>query len=236
MKAKKMTQKLTLLTFTALFIAFMFNACSDVVSPDNDTSIISEETDMQDVFGWNQSTGGEAMPGTVPNFSEDFKLIAGQTINAGTVRLQKRNNTLSVITLIDNDKLDGDWGITGTHVWVGNSVDDIPKTGNGNLRFNQFYENSYSKPYPTSERMRINLANDPNFDIDSCPLIAVVHASINELDENGDLIKDEDETAFGGKDKEDIQQNGRWWFYMEVGCNGDTGGEFIFSSNAGNRR
>jgi hypothetical protein len=51
MKAKKMTQKLTLLTFTALFIAFMFNACSDVAGPNegisetSDNSLISQEHD-----------------------------------------------------------------------------------------------------------------------------------------------------------------------------------------------
>ena len=56
MKAKKMTQKLTLLTFTALFIAFMFNACSDVTSPNEgisetgENALISQEhEDLQDV-------------------------------------------------------------------------------------------------------------------------------------------------------------------------------------------
>ena len=56
MKAKKMTQKLTLLTFTALFIAFMFNACSDVAGPNegiseiNDNALISQEHDgLEDI-------------------------------------------------------------------------------------------------------------------------------------------------------------------------------------------
>jgi len=53
MKAKKMTQKLTLLTFTALFIAFMFNACSDVAGPNENigSEISSTETEMQDFRG-----------------------------------------------------------------------------------------------------------------------------------------------------------------------------------------
>ena len=72
MKAKKMTQKLTLLTFTALFIAFMFNACSDVAGPNENlgneySQLSSVETETEDIRSRSRrsTVGGQST--TIPS-------------------------------------------------------------------------------------------------------------------------------------------------------------------------
>ena len=235
MKAKKMTQKLTLLTFTALFVAFMFNACSDVAGPDSDNSIMSEGTDTQDVFGWNQGTGG-TVTGEYEDFRNTYTLIAGQTNRFGSVLLQKREYDLTVTARLDRQKVGDGWGVRNTHVWVGNNINDVPTAGQGqnrNLSYGAFpFEIENDKPYPAGARISFNLTDEllEDFNINVCPMYIVVHTSLVELDGSNNEV----ETQTGFADENDPNGQGQWWRYVKIDC--ETTGTGTFTGGAGNRR
>ena len=127
MKAKKMTQKLTLLTFTALFIAFMFNACSDVTSPNenlgNEYSQLSfaeaEEEDMRS-RRTRQTTEVEA----VTNCTLDYYILSsGNERNRPDNAIGKVTPTLDLVnhTLKLKFEADDDYEFMHTVVHIGTS-------------------------------------------------------------------------------------------------------------------
>ena len=111
MKAKKMTQKLTLLTFTALFIAFMFNACSDVAGPNENlnneySQLNSSDTEMQDIRSRRLRTTSGGQSVSPPSCSIGDQIItaggAGQNVDerteVGTISVTYDNGDL-VLTI-----------------------------------------------------------------------------------------------------------------------------------------
>jgi len=132
MKAKKMTQQLALLIFSALFIAFMFNACSDVAGPNENlgneySQISSAESEQQDLRrrGARTTTAGESV--SPPSCTLD-PIILGygdpktQTGNV-TPSFDGNGNLILLIEAI------GDWKFSETLVYVGN--DPPPGPGQG---------------------------------------------------------------------------------------------------------
>ena len=220
----------------SVFLLLSLSACSDVVSPDNESAISSEETDMQNVFGWNQGIGGAVNPGEVPDFSHTYDLIAGQDIPFGTVSMRKRGNNLNITFRLNREKVDDGWGIKTTHIWVGNDINNVPTSGgSGNLRFGHFPYQSENKekPYPAGESISIDLTSEKlkDFDSSKCPMYIVAHTAISQLDSNGREVSSQ--TGFAD---ENVGQTGnQWWRFVRIGCEGEQGGG-SFTGTAGNRR
>ena len=140
-----MTQKLTLLTFTALFIAFMFNACSDVAGPNENldgevSQLSSADAEMQDFFRFmpRRIGGGEA---ALPNCSLNDQIISYGGANdsledriadekdIGAVEVKLEGGKVYLTVNIDDYSL---WEVVKVEVYI--SKGNIQFTGNNSDR------------------------------------------------------------------------------------------------------
>ena len=200
-----MTQQLTLLTFTALFIAFMFNACSDVAGPnenlDNEYSqLSSSETEMQDLRrrGARTTTAGESTAETIGDLSCTLQSIdleygggsqgQGQRHKAGEITPSFSNGKLIILYSPDED-----WTISETYFHV--QINDGTFPDNFGDWDTPGYEGVYS-PYKDEPFTREFDLND--FELNqSISVGAKAQMHYNGNDNNGQTATAGEEKAFG---------------------------------------
>lgn len=132
-------------------------------------------------------------------------LIAGQTINAGVINLSFDSDNLYVTYNTTNG-----WLLDEVHLWIGTSLAQLPKAGNGNPKIGHF-------PYKASN---LGLVNSYGFTI---PLNAfggyesvcegtyyvAAHAVVKKSNGNGGFVS---ETAWGQGPR--ITNKGNWAMYF----------------------
>lgn len=152
-----------------------------------------------------------------------WTLWAGQTIDVGTVTVSNDADNVYVTYTLTYDP-NGDGVVDGyfgtLHLWIGNDLSLLPRSGGGNPNPGQFCDADggacYTPPdntttthtftMPFSELSITNVQG-----VCGKTLFVVTHAEAN-VDSDGDGTIDP-ETAFGG-DKDGDTGN-RWWFYAE---------------------
>ena len=193
-----MTQKLTLLTFTALFIAFMFNACSDVAGPNENlnneySQLSSSETEMQDLRrrGARTTTAGASTAETIGDLSCTLDPIdlryGGQNRKTGTVTPSFNDGKLILLFTPDNN-----WAISETYVHV--KINDGTFPTNFGDWDTPGYEGVYS-PYRTEPFTRE--ADLSNFELnDSISVGAKAQSHQNGNTNGGQTATAGDENAW----------------------------------------
>ena len=211
-----MTQKLTLLTFTALFIAFMFNACSDVAGPNENlnneySQLSSSETEMQDLRrrGARTTTAGESTAETIGDLSCTLQAIdlkygggaqgQGNRQKVGTVTPSFNNGKL-ILLFTPNDG----WSVSETYVHV--KINDGTFPTNFGDWDTPGYEGVYS-PYRTEPFTRE--ADLSNFELnDSISVGAKAQSHRNDNGNGG-------ETATAGEEDAWAQHK---YFNITINC------------------
>lgn len=148
-----------------------------------------------------------------------FKLLAGQTIEAGTVTGTVANNTLQVTF-----SATGGWELSEAHLWVGSSIIDLPQTKTGNPVPGQFPYKSGNISGATSYTFTLPLAS-LNF---SCPSADVIyylaaHAALRKANGDGTY-----QTETGWSQGSPITTRGSWATFstLTLTCNCGGGGEY----------
>ena len=138
---------------------------------------------------------------------QSWTLWAGQTQDVGTVEVT--NDATNVYVTYTLTAPGATFG--GLHLWVGNDLNNLPKTKTGNPEPGQF-------PYKadatglTTYKFTIPLAGLSITDITgACPLDlnVVAHAEVNNVPHTDGSTSNE--TAFGGD--HDGPTGSRWWYY-----------------------
>ena len=217
MKAKKMTQKLTLLTFTALFIAFMFNACSDVTSPNENlgnevSQLSSSETEMQDFrrFTSNRTGGGEVTPPPPTCSLSDQDVTFGR---GNGDSFEDRNKVGTVSVRFNDGKIylkatinDPDYVIYNIKVYI--SKNDIKFTGNQRDRvLDKDYDNETSTNELDFTLSEYGIGTGEQFNV-------AMHVNVHELDVDGNTVID-NESAWAG---EKAGTANRYYFTINYSC------------------
>lgn len=143
------------------------------------------------------STDANAGEGCVP-------LLAGQTIDVGTVCVEFVDEQLRVTYTMD----DG-WELTEAHLWAGESLEDLPQTQKGNPIVGHFPYHSCDITPTTSYSFYV--------DISSCNQVLYVaaHAEVRMDEGDGTYLT---ESAWGGGTR--IVEKGNWatYFTVETEC------------------
>jgi hypothetical protein len=146
---------------------------------------------------------------------DERPLLAGQTIDAGTVNTWNSNQKVMV-----QIRTQDDWLIEATQIYVGyNTGDDLlPVTKKGNVIPGKFpYKQEYENPV-TTHQLTLDLKEDLEFSWGSqfhdlrIPTLAV-HADLVKLDSRGKVIAEEGAWAFG-PDEFDGSQWGWTFSYL----------------------
>jgi len=140
-----------------------------------------------------------------------WNLMAGQTIDVGSVTVKNDTDNLYVTYTLDYPN-----ATFGTlHLWVGNDLANLPKNSQGTPVPGQFPykpdatgQTSYTVVIPLTD---LSIADVTK----ACPLALYVVAHAEVVNVNGN-----NETAFGG-DLTGSSDKGRWWYYgkYNVCCN-----------------
>ena len=146
-----------------------------------------------------------------------FPLLAGQTIDAGTVCLSIDAGALNVTY-----STTGGWELTEAHLWVGQTLDDLPQTKTGNPIPGKFPYNSGDITGLTSFTFSIPLTNPLiNF---SCPsddvtFLLAAHAALRKPNGDGTF-----QTETGWSDGSPITTKGNWATFSTFTLSCDCGG------------
>jgi hypothetical protein len=156
--------------------------------------------------------------GCVPigiNGPDQFTLLAGQTIDAGTVSLSLVSPTDdSKSNLYVTYKTTGKWELEKAHLWVGSDIEKIPQNHKGNPTPGKF-------PYKTRDLDRATVSHTfivplKDLRLSSCPGTSAVlniaaHAALLIRKDEGDIIV---QTATGYSDgKKIVLEKGNWATY-----------------------
>ena len=161
---------------------------------------------------------GLVFPGLVPAQTGDFvfttKLLAGQTIDVGEVRVWNDGGTLYIKYVTS-----GRWCLRETHLHVATSLDGIPQTKKGNPIPGQFTYNDQHECV-TEYLYTIPLGSWPP----GTQLFIAAHAEVLHLDKYGRVNQEETAWAYGpgfpGK-------NWATYFKYSVVCTGRIG-DFVW--------
>ncbi len=160
---------------------------------------------------------GECVAG-VSGGAQTFALLAGQTIPAGTVSVNVNGTNLEVTFATT-----GGWELSEAHLWIGNSLDDLPQTKSGNPIPGKFPYNSGSLAAGTaSHTFSIPLSNPiVNF---SCPAADTIyymaaHASVRKAKGDGTY-----QTETGWSEGSPITSKGNWATFSTFSLTCDCGG------------
>lgn len=179
-------------------------ACSQEGSP-----VASQEFDIQ-------SNPGAAR--VVVKAESCVDLLAGQTIQAGSVCVSIQGNDLAVTY-----KTDSGWTIKEAHLWAGLSLAQMPQTNNGNPKIGNFPHHSGALSGAASYSFSVPLSV---FGLDSgmtscndVNALVVAHAVVSRITPSGAV---QTETAYGEGTR--LVQKGNWatWFSASLGCEKDT--------------
>lgn len=145
---------------------------------------------------------GECLPSVVGGQAQ-FALLAGQSINAGTVTVTVDGAALKV-----RYQTSAGWELSETDMWVGTSLSDLPETKQGNPSPGQFPYKASSLSGATAYEFSVPLQSPAiNFD---CPTSNAVyylaaHASLKKRNVDGSY---QQET--GWSDGSRITTRGNW--------------------------
>ena len=167
------------------------------------------------VFGSAVSSYAECVATVDGSGIQTQTLLAGQTINAGTVSLQVVGNNLEITYAT----IDG-WELTETHLWIGSDLANMPQTRAGNPKIGNFPYNSGNIAGSTSYTVTIPLAL-LNF---SCPsedtnFYVAAHSALRKADGSGGY-----RTETGWADGDRFVQRGSWATFFAVTLSCDCGG------------
>jgi len=146
-----------------------------------------------------------------------FPLLAGQTIEAGSVCVKVENNTLKVTYTTT-----GGWTLSEAHLWIGNQITDLPQNKSGNPVPGQFPYKSGDISGLTEYSFAIPLNNTAiNY---SCPSEDIIyymaaHAAVRKTNADGSY---QNET--GWSEGSPITSRGNWatfsTFTLSCNCGG----------------
>jgi hypothetical protein len=145
-------------------------------------------------------------------------LYAGQHIDAGSVCVSVAGDDL-VVTY----QTSGDWGLTETHLWIGTSLLDLPRTQSGNPQLGLFPYKAEDLDDATSYTFTVPIAVFLDEDeVCDATLYLVAHAAMRRPDGEGGF---QTETGYG--DGPRLVQRGNWatYFSVTLTCEDDGGGE-----------
>lgn len=146
-----------------------------------------------------------------------FPLLAGQTIEAGSVCVRVENNTLNVTYTTT-----GGWELSEAHLWIGNDIANLPQTRTGNPIPGQFPYKSGDINGLNTHTFAIPLSNTlVNF---SCPADDTIyymaaHASVRKVNLDGSY-----QTETGWSDGSPITSRGNWATFSTFTLTCDCGG------------
>ena len=146
-----------------------------------------------------------------------FPLLAGQSIDAGSVCMEVDSGALNV-TYTTTDG----WELTEAHLWVGQTLDDLPQTKTGNPIPGKFPYNSGDITGLTSFTFSIPLSNPLlNFACPSDPVtfLLAAHAAVRKSNGDGTY-----QTETGWSDGSPITTKGNWATYSTFTLTCDCGG------------
>jgi len=131
-------------------------------------------------------------------------LFAGQTTNAGTVRVANDANNLYVTYTTT-----GDWKLQQTHLHVADSLAGIPQTRTGNPRIGNFAYQTAHSPLVTTYTYTIP---KPALSLDANQsMVIAAHAVVVRVDGSGSVIASETGWAAG----QPFTQRGSWATYFQ---------------------
>lgn len=156
----------------------------------------------------------------IPGGTQVQTIFAGQTIEAGTVTLEVLGEDL----VVSYNTID-EWELTEAHLWVGSSLDDLPRARNGNPKIGRFPYNSGELPNVTEYSFVVPLAElDFSCPSDDTNFFAAAHAVVERPDGSGGT---QSETGWAEGDR--IVPRGSWATFFEFtlacACGDDTGGD-----------
>ncbi len=199
---KLITTKITLLSLV-LIAALSFTACNDIVSPGENSDLISEGVSGQSNFNLPGFDGDNTEPGfdgdNVICTTSGFSILkaSNRSYNAGTVEYTVEEGNL-IVTYLPAPGVT----ISEVHLWVGMDLDDMPAAGNGAPRNGHF-------PYRNIENI-IPLEDIPGYTEDGI-LYIVAHAVVRG---SKDAEFRKTETAYAGDEKGNSK---RWFWYIAFG-------------------
>jgi hypothetical protein len=140
-------------------------------------------------------------------------LYGGQTIEVGTLCVDKQNDQLQVTYTTTNQ-----WYLSEVHLWIGRHIEDMPQTSSGAPIPGQF---PYSAEFLDTQSYTffISLAE---LGVVSCPdqLLVAAHASVVKKD--GSVIVQQETAWADGTPFPDTTRWG-WFFEFTVPCDDDVG-------------
>ena len=141
-------------------------------------------------------------------------LFAGQTIDAGEVCVEIVGTNL----VVEYNTANG-WELVETHVWVGDSLADMPQTRKGNPKVGNFPYKSGDVTGTTSWSLTVPLAN-LNF---TCPapdkiFYVAAHAALQKPDDSGGF-----QTETGWSDGDRFVEKGNWGTFTTITLTCDCG-------------
>jgi hypothetical protein len=146
-----------------------------------------------------------------------FKLLAGQTIEAGSVTATVKGSALEVaFTTTDG------WELTEAHLWLGNTLDDLPQTKTGNPVPGKFPYNSGNITGSTAYTFSIPLSSPTvNFSCPTEPVIYYIaaHAALRKPKGDGTY-----QTETGWSEGSPITSKGNWAMFSTITLTCDCGG------------
>jgi hypothetical protein len=146
---------------------------------------------------------------------QSFTLLAGQTIDSGTVSTQVVGDNLKVTYTAS-----GGWTLNEVHLWVGGDIADMPQTRKGNPIPGKFPHVSGNIAPATTYTLNVSLA-DLGF---ACPgddktYLVGAHASMSKTNSDGSV---QNET--GWSDGAKISERGNWATLSTLTLTCDCGG------------
>lgn len=142
--------------------------------------------------------------------SQCTALLAGQSINAGSVCLSVQGENLVAAYTTT-----GGWELTEAHLWVGDDLAAMPRTKNGNPQIGRFPYNSGDISGATSYSFSIPLSSLSSGDLCGHTFYVAAHAAVRKPDGSGGY---QTETGWGAGSQ--ITTGGSWatYFSYTVTC------------------
>lgn len=184
-----------------LFVALVFTSCSDVAGPGSESLTKSEDYNSEQNLNLGISSTTISANSCINETSVTLK-ASKRSIDAGTLTYSMDAYSISVTYSANSG-----WGISETHLWVGNNLIEMPAAGNGAPKNGHFPYSDHHDPVITDYTYDIPLVDvgiSPGDDV-----YIVAHAVVGKL-KGGSLRKTE--TAYAGENEGDSP---RWWWYIQ---------------------
>jgi len=197
---KQSNKYLSFPILAVMIIGLIFTSCSDVVGPNNESSVLSEDYNSEQNFTLSTLSTTISSGSCIDESTATLK-ASRKSVDAGTLTYSMDGLNITVTYSANTG-----WGISETHVWVGNDLENMPAAGNGAPKNGRFPYSNHHDPAVTEFKYTIPLE-----DVGIAPgddVYIVAHAVVGEF-KGGSLRKTE--TAYAGDGKGD---GPRWWWYI----------------------